>query len=41
MLNGSLQYEYQKIEDILYQRVSTPNKPDLVATKEENKEPEN
>jgi penicillin-binding protein 2 len=41
MLNGSLQNEYQKIEDIIYQRVSTPNKPDLIATKEENEEPEN
>jgi penicillin-binding protein 2 len=40
MLNGSIQDEYKKIEDIIYQRTPSLTKPDLIATKEEEK-PEN
>jgi penicillin-binding protein 2 len=40
MLNGSIQDEYKKIEDIIYQRTPTQTKPDLVAIKEDEK-PEN
>jgi penicillin-binding protein 2 len=40
MLNGSIQDEYKKIEDIIYQRTPSQTKPDLIATKEEEK-PEN
>lgn len=37
MLNGSIQDEYKKIEDIIYQRTPTQTKPDLVAIKEDEK----
>ncbi|MCU0349386.1 MAG: penicillin-binding protein 2 [Flavobacterium sp.] len=40
MLNGSLESEYKKIEDIIYQRTPQPKKPELVAIKEDEK-PEN
>ena len=40
MLNGSIQDEYKKIEDIIYQRTPSQTKPDLVAIKEDEK-PEN
>ena len=40
MLNGSIQDEYKKIEDIIYQRTPAQTKPDLVAIKEDEK-PEN